>query len=123
MWRQGDDAMSHDPKAGHSHDHQHHHQHRHHEHHHGHGADHHHDHDHHHHHHDDHPHDWHSEGYVESWIHRDGHRAAERKPIIEALIAAVPFAPETPFDVLDVGGGSGVLSEAVLDAFPAARLT
>ena len=107
--------MSHDPKGGHGHDHDHHHDHSH--------DHHHHDHDHDHHHHGDHPHDWHSDGYVKSWIHRDGHRADERKPIIEALIAAVPFAPEAAFDVIDVGGGSGVLSEAVIDAFPAARLT
>lgn len=48
---------------------------------------------------------------------------AERMPILEALIAAVPFSADAAIDVLDVGGGSGVVSEAVLDAFPAARVT
>jgi len=102
--------MSHDPKHSHSHDHDH-----------GHAQDHHHHHDHDHPH--EHPHDWHSEHYVGHWVERDARRAAERTPILEALIAAVPFAPDTPIDVLDVGGGSGAVSEAVLEAFPAARLT
>lgn len=48
---------------------------------------------------------------------------AERMPILEALIAAVPFRADAAIDVLDVGAGTGVVSEAVLDAFPAARLT
>ena len=48
---------------------------------------------------------------------------AERRPIIDALVAAVPFPCDAPIDVLDVGGGFGVLTEAVMDAFPAARVT
>ncbi len=44
-------------------------------------------------------------------------------PILEALIAAVPFRADAAIDVLDVGAGTGVVAEAVLDAFPAARLT
>ena len=48
---------------------------------------------------------------------------AERMPILEALIAAVPFASDAAINVLDVGAGTGVVTEAVLDAFPAARLT
>jgi SAM-dependent methyltransferase len=102
--------MSHDPKDPHGHSH-------------GHGHDHH-DHQHgHEHHHHDHPHDWHSDRYVKDWIARDIRRAAERMPILEALIAAVPFPSDAQIDVLDIGGGGGVLSEAVLAAFPAARIT
>ena len=104
--------MSHDPKAhshGHGHSHCHDHEHDHH----------HHDHDHNH----DHPHDWHSAHYVGHWIERDMRRMAERQPIIEALIAAVPFARDAQIAVLDIGGGSGVLTEAVMDAFPMARVT
>ena len=48
---------------------------------------------------------------------------AERMPILEAMIAAVPFPADAAIDVLDVGAGAGVVSEAVLEAFPAARLT
>jgi ubiquinone/menaquinone biosynthesis C-methylase UbiE len=112
--------MSHDPKHGHGHGHNHDHDHHHH-HDHGHGHDHHHD-DHHHHDHD-HSHDWHSQSYVDHWIQRDGHRAAERKPILEALIAAIPYRRDAAIDVLDVGAGGGVVSEAVLAAFPKARVT
>jgi SAM-dependent methyltransferase len=115
--------MSHDPKQGHGHSHDHSHDHSH-NHGHNHDHDHAHGHDHHHNHHDDdHGHDWHSDRYVADWIARDARRMAERMPILEALIAAVPFRADAQIDALDVGSGSGVVSEAVLDAFPAARLT
>jgi SAM-dependent methyltransferase len=107
--------MSHDPKHGHSHGHDHSHD----QHHHDHGHDHHHDHDHQH----DHSHDWHSQSYVSGWIDRDARRTAERQPILEALIAAVPFPRDAAVDVLDVGAGGGVVTEAVLGAFPRARVT
>ena len=103
--------MSHDPKHGHSHDH-HHHDHGHDHHHHDHGHDHH-----------DHSHDWHSQSYVSDWIARDARRTGERQPILEALIAAVPFPRDAAIDVLDVGAGGGVVTEAVLAAFPRARAT
>jgi 2-polyprenyl-3-methyl-5-hydroxy-6-metoxy-1,4-benzoquinol methylase len=113
--------MSHDPKHPHSHGHSHDHDHGHH--HHDHGHDHSHDHGHDHHHHHDHSGDWHSDRFVADWIARDARRMAERMPILEALIAAVPFRADAAIDVLDVGAGTGVVTEAVLDAFPAARLT
>jgi SAM-dependent methyltransferase len=93
-----------------------------HEHHgHDHGHDDHH-HDHHHHHGDDHHH-WESADYVRSWIARDDSRHAERAPIIEKLIAAVPFGRDAAINVLDVGGGAGLMAAAVLDAFPRATVT
>ena len=112
--------MSHDPKHSHGHSHSHGHGHTHDHHHQGDGHHHHHDHDHHHH---DHEPDWHSHRYVDDWIARDARRMAERMPILEALIAAVPFPYDAQIDVLDVGGGNGAVTEAVLDAFPAARVT
>lgn len=111
--------MSHDPKHHHAHDHDHGHDH----HHHGHDHHHHHDHAHDHHHHHYPSHDWQSDRYVTDWIARDVRRMAERTPILEALIAAAPFPAEAAIDVLDIGCGAGVVAEAVLDAFPAARLT
>jgi SAM-dependent methyltransferase len=100
--------MAHDPHD-HSHDHGHHH--------HDHG------HDHHHHHGDEHHHHWDSADYVRSWIAHDVERQAERAPIVGRLIAAVPFGRDAAIEVLDVGGGHGVIAEAVLDAFPRASVT
>lgn len=96
---------------------------------HGHGHDHHHhghDHDHghdHHHHGDHHHHDWHSQHYVSDWIADDARRGSERQPIIERLIAAVPFGRDAQIAVLDVGAGAGVVSDAILQAFPRAQVT
>jgi SAM-dependent methyltransferase len=103
----------HDP----DHDHGQNHDHSHHDH------DHHHRHDHHHHHGDDHHHHWDSAEYVRDWLARDAGRQAERAPIIARLIAAVPFARDAAIEVVDVGGGAGVISKAVLEAFPHATVT
>jgi trans-aconitate methyltransferase len=101
--------MTHDPQD-HGHDHHHH------------GHDHHH-HDHHDHHPHDHHHHWESADYVQAWITRDDGRRSEREPIIERLIAAVPFSRDAAIAVLDVGGGAGMIAEAVLSAFPCATVT
>src|SRR6185295_15807680 len=128
--QQTEQLMAHKPHD-HSHDHGHHHHDHDHEHdHHGHdhhhyGHDHHHHgHDHHHHHHgDDHHHHWESADYVRGWLARDAGRQGERAPIVARLIAAVPFARDAAIEVLDVGGGAGAISEAVLEAFPNAAVT
>jgi ubiquinone/menaquinone biosynthesis C-methylase UbiE len=39
------------------------------------------------------------------------------------VIAAVPFARDAAIEVLDVGGGAGMIAEAVLGAFPNATVT
>ena len=96
--------MAHDHDHSHNHDHSHDHDHQH-------GDGHH------------HHHDWHSQDYVSDWIARDAERSSDRQPIIERLIAAIPFARDSAIAVLDVGGGSGVLTEAVLKAFPRAQVT
>jgi 2-polyprenyl-3-methyl-5-hydroxy-6-metoxy-1,4-benzoquinol methylase len=102
--------MAHDHSHDHHHGQDHEHQH---------GDDHHH----HHHAHGGHHHDWHSPDYVSGWIARDLDRQNDRQRIIERLIAAIPFARDRGLAVLDVGGGSGVLTEAVLKAFPRAQVT
>jgi SAM-dependent methyltransferase len=112
---QTEQLMAHEPHD-HSHDHGHHHHD--HDHHHSHGHDHH-----HHHHGDDHHHHWDSADYVRGWLARDAGRQGERAPIIARLIAAVPFARDAAIEVLDVGGGAGVISEAALEAFPNAKVT
>src|SRR5438046_10556790 len=92
-------SMAHDPK-----------------HHDDHGHDHDHDHDHRHPHDGDHHH-WDSQAYADGWVARDAARRGERKPILDRLVAAVPFARDAAFEVLDIGGGSGVVGGAVLTAF------
>jgi ubiquinone/menaquinone biosynthesis C-methylase UbiE len=60
---------------------------------------------------------------VRGWLARDAGREGERSPIIARLIAAVPFTRDAAIEVLDVGGGAGLLAEAVLEAFPNATVT
>ncbi len=69
------------------------------------------------------PHDWHSTDYVAEWITRDAARDAERRPLLQQMLALAPFSSDTELDVLDVGAGYGVVSEEVVQAFPAARIT
>lgn len=68
-------------------------------------------------------HDWHSRDYVAHWVARDLTRADERRPILDRMLAAAPFAQDEAIAVLDVAGGSGVISGAVAQAFPNARIT
>jgi Methyltransferase domain len=112
-----DEHDKHD-KHDHHHGHDHAHDHGHHDHDPGHSHDHHHDHD-----HGDGHHDWHSKTYVADWIARDEKRQADRKPFLDAMIAAVPLARDAEIAVLDVGGGAGVVTGPVLDAFPRAKVT
>jgi ubiquinone/menaquinone biosynthesis C-methylase UbiE len=96
--------MAHDPK-----DHSH--------------AEHDHDHNHHHHPHDGDHHHWDSQSYVADWIRRDLSRQGERRPFLDRLVGAVPFARDAAIDVLDVGGGSGIVTDTVLATFPRAKVT
>lgn len=69
------------------------------------------------------PHDWHSTDYVSEWITRDVTRDRERRALLRQMLSFAPFPREAAPEVLDVGAGYGVVSEEVLRAFPAARLT
>jgi len=69
------------------------------------------------------PHDWHSADYVTEWIVRDAARDPERRPMLQQMLSFAPFPREVHLEVLDVGAGYGVVSEEVLKAFPAARIT
>jgi ubiquinone/menaquinone biosynthesis C-methylase UbiE len=68
-------------------------------------------------------HDWHSQDYVGEWVARDEARAGERRPILDRMLAAAPFDRNEAIQVLDVGSGAGVVSEAVTQAFPRAEIT
>jgi ubiquinone/menaquinone biosynthesis C-methylase UbiE len=69
------------------------------------------------------PHDWHSSEYVSEWITRDATRDRERRPLLQQMLSAAPFPRDAALEVLDIGAGYGVVSEEVLQAFPAARIT
>jgi tRNA (cmo5U34)-methyltransferase len=66
-------------------------------------------------------HDWHSRSYVDDWIARDVTRDAVRAPQLAAVARRVP-AGDAPVRVLDVGGGYGMLTAAVLDELPQATV-
>src|SRR5712691_4909717 len=69
------------------------------------------------------PHDWHSTDYVSGWITHDVARDPDRRPLMRQMLSFAPFARESELEVLDVGAGYGVVTEEVLAAFPAARVT
>ena len=69
------------------------------------------------------PHDWHSTDYVAEWITRDAARDPERRPLLRQMLSFAPFPHDAELEVLDVGAGYGAVSEEVLKAFPAARVT
>ena len=69
------------------------------------------------------PHDWQSADYVAGWINHDITRDPQRRPLLRQMLSSVPFSRDAELDVLDVGGGYGVVTEEVLAAFPAARVT
>jgi len=69
------------------------------------------------------PHDWHSSDYVSEWITRDVTRDHERRLLLQQMLSFAPLPRGAALEVLDVGAGYGVVSEEVLQIFPAARIT
>ncbi len=43
--------------------------------------------------------------------------------MIDALITVIPFDAEQPFDVIDLGCGTGTISRAIIERFPYANIT
>ncbi len=70
-----------------------------------------------------HEHDWHSAEYVNEWISGDVTRDDQRRPILRQMLTLAGFRGDASIKVLDVGGGYGLVSGVVLDAFPNARVT
>jgi ubiquinone/menaquinone biosynthesis C-methylase UbiE len=69
------------------------------------------------------PHDWHSTDYVTGWISHDVARNPDRRPLLRQMLSFASFSREAKLQVLDVGAGYGVVTEEVLQAFPAAHVT
>ncbi len=68
-------------------------------------------------------HDWHSTEYVQHWIGEDVTRDDKRRPVVRRMLELAPFEADAAIVVLDVGGGYGVISGQVLEAFPNAQVT
>jgi ubiquinone/menaquinone biosynthesis C-methylase UbiE len=68
------------------------------------------------------PHDWHSTEYVSDWIDRDVTRDATRRPRLVQMATLIPGAVDAPLRILDVGGGYGAVTSAVLDTRPGAHV-
>lgn len=69
-----------------------------------------------------HHHDWQSPGYVADWIARDVTRDAQRRPLLVRMAGLIAGDTDAPVRVLDVGGGYGAVSSAVLDTLPQASV-
>ena len=69
------------------------------------------------------PHDWQSAEYVSHWVGHDVTRDDERRPLLRQMLASAGLSPEAAPEVLDIGAGYGAVTEEVLAAFPAARVT
>lgn len=65
-------------------------------------------------------HDWHSSAYVQDWI--GVYEDIERKASLHRIANLIPFDPDEPIRVLDIGGGWGPVTSAVLEAFPKAQV-
>jgi ubiquinone/menaquinone biosynthesis C-methylase UbiE len=68
-------------------------------------------------------HDWHSAEYVDTWVAKDRNRDERRRPLLAQMMTFVPYRADQAIRVLDVGGGYGAVSAAVLEAFPNAKVT
>lgn len=65
-------------------------------------------------------HDWHSDSYVREWV--TSQRDEARALLLRRMMWLIPFDPDAEIRVLDIGGGYGLVTKAVLAAFPRARV-
>src|SRR5579871_5796823 len=64
---------------------------------------------------------WKEPERVSEYIARWDQEAGDNAEPFGLLTRLLPFAPDAPIQVLDIGSGHGVLAAAILDAFPAAK--
>ncbi len=60
-------------------------------------------------------HDWHSHRYAHEWMERQDDDA---RVYLRHITHLLPFDPDQPIRVLDIGAGYGALTRHILDAFP-----
>ena len=68
-------------------------------------------------------HDWQQADYAEAWVAKNQQRTERRSPLLARMMAEAPHPADAALRVLDVGGGYGFISAAVLKAFPRAQVT
>jgi tRNA (cmo5U34)-methyltransferase len=66
---------------------------------------------------------WQEADRVKEFVARTDSVEAMRTELFTLLTHLLPFSPDAPIRVLDIGSGHGVLAAAVLDAYPNARAT
>ena len=69
------------------------------------------------------PHDWQSAEYVRDWVENDVTKDDERRPLLRRMLTKAGCAPDAAIKVLDVGGGYGIVTSLVIEAFPNAQVT
>jgi tRNA (cmo5U34)-methyltransferase len=65
-------------------------------------------------------HDWQSQAYSREWMERWAHRPS-REEQFTAAARLLPYAPDEPFLLMDIGAGYGAFAAFVLERFPRAR--
>ena len=68
-------------------------------------------------------HDWQQADYAASWVAKNEGRVERRGAVLDRMMALAPYPKDRALRVLDVGGGYGFVSAAVLRAFPKAEVT
>ena len=63
-------------------------------------------------------HHWKEADRVADYVSQEDRDAAEMAKVFRIMTDMLPFEPDAPLRVLDVGSGHGVVAAAVLDAFP-----
>jgi tRNA (cmo5U34)-methyltransferase len=67
-------------------------------------------------------HDWQSPACVDDWIDSDVTHDEQRQPLLHRVATLLPATGSGPLEVLDVGGGYGVLTAAILEDLPDATV-
>ena len=66
-------------------------------------------------------HAWSDPDKVRDYIQKVDREIGQRAEGLDLMLSLVPFEPEQPIRVLDVGTGHGLLASRLLDAFPASQ--
>jgi ubiquinone/menaquinone biosynthesis C-methylase UbiE len=69
-------------------------------------------------HHGEHPHDWHSSGYVSKWAEGQDQKESLREEPFRLMAETIPYDQQSPIRILDLGAGYGALTQFLLNLFP-----